>query len=142
MKKIVTAIACFFSLLAAQSILAQDASEIAIRNMVDSQRFEFVAQVAIPMGGRSRNLDYGYDLKVKKDTVVAYLPFYGRSYSAGYGDSGGGIEFTSHDFKYEKEVAKKGGWTITISPKDTERSIPGIGIEYFRFGNHLCYRYQ
>ncbi len=99
---------------------SQDADAVAIKNMVDSQRYVFVAQIALPMGGRSRHLDASYDVKIKKDTIIAYLPYYGRSYNAGYGGSDGGIDFTSKDFKYTKEDGKKGGWTVTISPKDVK----------------------
>ncbi len=110
------------ALLALSSIAhSQDASEVAVKNMVDSQGYVFVAQIAIPMGGRSRHLDANYELRVKKDTVLAYLPYFGKAYTAGYGSSSdGGIDFTSRDFKYTKEDAKKGGWTINIAPKDVK----------------------
>ena len=90
-----------------------------ISALIDQQEFVFKADMAYPMGGRSKNLssDY-YDLRVSKDTVVAYLPYYGRAYSAPIDPSKGGIQFTSTNFDYSVVPAKKGGWNITIKTKD------------------------
>jgi hypothetical protein len=99
---------------------AENVKELAIKKMVDSQQFVFVAETALPTGGSSKMLTSDYDLKIKKDTIVAYLPYFGRAYNAGYGSTDGGIDFTSINFKYTKEDAKKGGWNISIEPKDTK----------------------
>jgi hypothetical protein len=53
-----------------------------------------------------------------KDTINAYLPFYGKAYSIPYGSNEGGIKFTSTDFNYTLTPKKKGSWDITIIPKD------------------------
>src|SRR5882672_9273272 len=60
----------------------QAAKKAAISNMVDSQSYVFKAQSATPMSGRNRQLTSDYDLKVTKDQVVSYLPYFGRAYSA------------------------------------------------------------
>src|SRR6185436_11302977 len=64
-----------------------------IKNLIDSQKYVFKAQMVYPLGGRSRNLTSDYDLRVTKESVVSYLPYFGRAYSATPGSSSGGIDF-------------------------------------------------
>ena len=61
-----------------------------------------------------------YDLKITKDSVVAYLPYYGRAYTATMNPDDSGIRFKSKDFTYKVEQKKKGNWIITINPKDVK----------------------
>jgi hypothetical protein len=75
------------------------------------------------MNGASKALTSEYDLSVKKEQVVASLPYYGRAYSANIGQSGGGIEFTSSLFDYTTALGKKGGWDISIKPKDVKEDV-------------------
>jgi len=87
--------------------------------LVDSQQYIFVAQTAIPMSGRTVQLNStDYDLTISKDTIIAYLPYYGRAYTAPLDPTETGIKFTSTSFEYKKEAKKKGGWIISITPKD------------------------
>ncbi len=60
-----------------------------------------------PQRGRSVNVSYGYELKVKGDTLVSYLPYFGRAYSVPYG-GGKGLNFTSHIDGYRETRVKKG----------------------------------
>ncbi|HEX9508930.1 MAG TPA: DUF4251 domain-containing protein [Puia sp.] len=108
------------TLLYAQSTKADKQAEKAagIKNLVDSQNFVFKAQSAMPMSGRTRQLTSDYDLKVTKDQIVSYLPYFGRAYTAPIDPSQGGIQFTSKDFDYTVEARKKGGWDVQIKPKD------------------------
>jgi hypothetical protein len=89
-----------------------------IKQKVESQHYAFIAQTAIPMGMRIRQLSTDYEFKVGKDTLEAYLPYYGRAYSATIGTSDGGINFKTTDFTYKSTPTKKGGWNITITPKN------------------------
>jgi hypothetical protein len=59
-----------------------------------------------------------YDLVVTKDSIVAYLPYYGRSYNAPYNPTEGGIKFKSKDFTYTETKGKKGSYSIQIRTKD------------------------
>lgn len=97
----------------------QDEKEAAIKALVNAQRYSFEAQTALPLGMRGRQLTPGYELKVRKDTIEAYLPYFGRAYTATIGSNDGGIQFKTTDFKYTLTEAKKGGWNITIVPKNS-----------------------
>ncbi len=97
---------------------AQDNKEAAIKNLVDSQNYVFVAQTVLPLSGRTRQLTSDYDMKVTKTSIVCDLPYFGRAYQAPIDPTQGGIHFTSKDFEYTTVPGKKQGWTITIKPKD------------------------
>ena len=96
----------------------QAKEEARIAALVEQQHYTFVAETALPMGMRSRILTGEYDLVVSKDTLSSYLPYFGKLYSAPIGSDNGGIQFKTTDFKYSAVPAKKGGWNITINPKN------------------------
>ena len=79
----------------------------AVKSMVDSKDYVFKADYVIPMRGTSRSLTSDYDLAVSKDTVKAYLPFFGRAYTAPMDPTQGGIKFTSTDFDYQTKEKKE-----------------------------------
>ncbi|MEP7319290.1 MAG: DUF4251 domain-containing protein, partial [Panacibacter sp.] len=57
-------------------------------------------------------------LRISKDTIISYLPYFGRAYTAPISPEDGGINFTSTDFEYTTALRKKGGWSIEIKFKD------------------------
>src|SRR5882762_6882726 len=89
-----------------------------LKKAIESRRFVFMAQSATPMSGRTRQLTYDYKLDIRKDTIIADLPYYGRSYSPTYGSTDGGINFTTTNFDYSSKEGAKGGWDIIITPKE------------------------
>lgn len=91
-----------------------------IQNLVKSKNYVFVAQTVLPIGGRTINLTSPYDLKILGDTVVTDLPYFGRAFVAPMDPSKGGFHFKSTDYSYKVNERKKGGWDITILPKDTK----------------------
>lgn len=91
-----------------------------IKNLVESQNFVFIAQMALPMSGNTRQLTSEYDVHVSKDTISSYLPYFGRAYSASLNPDDAGIKFVSKDFEYKSTNRKKGGWDIQIKPTDTK----------------------
>lgn len=99
------------------NLLAQDKT-VAIKNLVDSGEFVFHAQTAMPSSGPTKQLTSEYDVRLSKNAFVSHLPYFGRAYSAPYGSGDGGFNFTSKDFAYSSKTRKKGGWEITIKPKD------------------------
>lgn len=105
--------------------------------IIEAQNYVFVATMAFPLNamdiskvlnrmpgansGGAINLNgSNYDVKVTKDSLVCYLPYYGRAYTVKPGINEGGIKFKSKDFNYKSEIRKKGGWIITMNPKDVK----------------------
>ena len=105
-----------------------------ITKIISEQNFMFTAQSVTPMGGRFRQLTTDYNVKVSKDTVSSDLPYFGRSYSADIGSSEGGINFTSTDFEYQVSDRKKGGWDITIKPRDV-KDVQQFNLSVFESGS-------
>jgi len=91
-----------------------------MKEKIESTNYTFVPQTALPMGGKSVNLSYTYSLKISKDTVNSYLPYFGRAYSAPMSPTDGGIKFTSKDFEYTISEKKKGMWDVTVITKDIQ----------------------
>jgi hypothetical protein len=111
----------FVGITAAGAQTRQDrkAARIAeVKQLVESQNFVFAANYVNPARSAGRALTSSdYDLTVTKDTVIAYLPYFGRAYVAPpYGSTEGGIKFTNTDFSYAVKAEKRGGWSITIKP--------------------------
>lgn len=102
------------------TVAAQDKKEKKeqIKNIVEAQSYVFKAQSALPTIGIMRQLTGDYDLRISKDTIVSDLPYFGRAYSAPLNPSEGPLQFTSTDFQYAVADRKKGGWEVTITPKD------------------------
>jgi hypothetical protein len=98
-----------------------DLKKETIERAVTSRNYVFKAETVMPTGAvPNRQLSYGYDLRVSPDTIVSYLPYFGRAYTAPMDPSKGGIQFTSTKFEYKETKRKKGGWEILIKPKDTQ----------------------
>ena len=94
-----------------------------VESIVESSRFEFAAESASPMSGRTINLSTGYTFTVLPDSIISYLPYYGRAFQAPMDPEDAGIKFTSTDFTYAIKDKRKGGWNITVKPKDVKNSL-------------------
>ncbi|RYE38449.1 MAG: DUF4251 domain-containing protein [Sphingobacteriales bacterium] len=92
--------------------------------LVNEQKFVFNATTASPManadlnailsrmpGGQAGGLIHlggsRYQLTVDKDSLSAYLPYFGRAYTSNMNSSDSGIKFNSTDFTYETKQKKK-----------------------------------
>ncbi len=100
-------------------IIAQEKGKQLTLDLVKSRHFAFNAESVNPQRGSVRYLSSGYDLVIKGDTVIAFLPFFGRAYSTPINTNEAGIKFTSTDFDYSSEKKKKNRWEIRIKPADT-----------------------
>lgn len=97
---------------------AQDKTS-SIKSMIETKNFVFKAQSALPTSMSMRQLNGdNYDLRLFGDSLVSYLPYFGRSYTAPSPGSPGGYNFTSRKFDYTAKNKKKGGWDVVIKPKD------------------------
>jgi len=102
----------------AQNTSEKAAKETAIKNLIDSKNYVFTAKSVNPPGGSVRHLTSEYDMRVMGDSIVTYLPYFGRAYSAPVNLSQGGVQFTSTDFNYTVESKRK-EWEITIKPRES-----------------------
>lgn len=108
------------------------AREQAVKNLIESTHYRFVARTAQPMSGGSINLTSEYDLVVDSTQIRSFLPFFGRAYYAEYGSSEGGIKFDNKADKYTVDWnAKKKTYRINIKVKgkrDVYQLLLDVGI--------------
>lgn len=133
MKKIKLALLTVFAL-AGSSTFAQTSKAITAK-IVEAKQYTFVARSANPQNAAEISQIMGkigggsaagtiniaesyYQVKVTTDSVIAYLPYYGRSFSAPINNNEGGIKFTSTKFDYKTTKGKKRGWNVAINVKE------------------------
>jgi hypothetical protein len=102
---------------AAQNTNEKQSNADRIKQLLESKEYVFRAQAVTPMRGGFRQLTTEYDLRLLGDSLISYLPYFGRAYSAPMNPRETGIQFTSTDFTYELDKKKK-RWDITLQPKD------------------------
>src|SRR5690606_29028073 len=91
-----------------------------LKELINKQHYIFNVTSATSQGGRTIQLTSEYELIVSKDSIISFLPFFGRAFSAPYNPTDGGIKFTSKDFNYSSTINKKKGWSILIKPNDVD----------------------
>jgi hypothetical protein len=89
-----------------------------LKGQIDSGKFRFHALSATSMKGMTRQLTSDYFLKLNKDSLSVDLPYYGRSFTTNYPPTDLSTEFKTTQFSYKTDTLKKGGWSITIIPKN------------------------
>lgn len=89
-----------------------------VSDLVTGQSFIFVAERMNPMRGPNRTLTAYYDVKVKKDTLDSFLPYFGRAYGGIIDPSRGGLRFTSKDYRYSVTEGRRNSWDVSITPTD------------------------
>ena len=62
-------------------------------SLLESGSYQFAVRSASPTGGKTIQISSEYTMKAKEGIYEAYLPYFGRAYSAAYGGGNGGIEF-------------------------------------------------
>ncbi len=126
------------SLLAPFMLSAQVKTED-LRALLASKQFVFKANTAIPFadadlyqalrmlgnpGGGTIPLNTSvYDLQIKSDSVLAYLPYFGRAFMGLAEREDLSIKINSKKFLYELEKRKKRGWRIKIITQDLNRNF-------------------
>ncbi len=119
-------------LLASVAAQAQDLEPAAVKQIVENRNFVFHAQQAIPQVGRARNVDFDYDLTVAGDSINAYLPYFGRAYTAPIDPNASGIKFATRKFSYKATNGKK-SWKIDIEP-ERQGDVRQMFLEIFPNG--------
>ena len=86
---------CCFNTAGAQTKTDKKAARIEkMTQLINSRNYIFIADNVSPARGGGRSLTCEYYLTVAKDSVIAFLPYFGRAYLADYSGYDGGIKFT------------------------------------------------
>ncbi len=83
------------------------------------RHYQIDVRMMHPMRGKSKMLSYGYSVEVKGDTLVSYLPYFGRAYNVPYG-GGKALNFTAPIRGYREGRLKKGLTRIEIATQNEE----------------------
>jgi hypothetical protein len=119
---------------------AAQTDKLTTTRIVEEKNYVFVATNAIPMnsieinnvmskmagvanGGNISLTGANYEIKVSPDSLISYLPFYGRAYTATMNNDDSGFRFTTKDFTYKTTKRKKGGWEIEMVTKDVKDNV-------------------
>ena len=86
-----------------------------------------------PMRGSSRHVSFGYSVEVRNDTLISYLPYFGRAYNVPYG-GGKGLNFTAPIGSYQEFMKRNGQRHIEIGVTNEEDTY-FYTIEVFDNGN-------
>ena len=78
------------------------------KSLIESGSFVFKATNANPMGSGTINLTTDYDVKVTKDSIYSYLPYFGRAYTSSYGSTDSPMSFNNQFESISSEETKKG----------------------------------
>ncbi len=90
-----------------------------VREGIEKQHFSVDVRIAHPLRGRPIHLSSPYDLEVKGDTIVSYLPYFGRAYSVPYG-GGKGLNFLGRIMRYEVNAGRKGEYLVKMDVDNEE----------------------
>lgn len=99
---------------------------------INGKDFVFNADYVTPARGGGHTLNDNYDLVVSADSIIAYLPYFGRAYMApAYGSTDNGIKFTWTNFTYKVTADKKKGFDVLIKPAKQDISDAN-GVQFLR----------
>ncbi|MCD7938110.1 MAG: DUF4251 domain-containing protein [Tannerellaceae bacterium] len=104
-----------------------------VKELIDSREYTIDVDRAYPSSGKSVNLTSPYELRIKGDSVISYLPYFGRAYSVPYG-GGEGLRFETGITDYSLAYDKKGAARIQFKAKTQEDSFT-FNIQVFDNGS-------
>lgn len=91
----------------------------AVERLVSSGKYKIDVNRAIPARGRSVMLTSSYSVEIRNDSVISYLPYFGRAYNIPYG-GGDGLNFKAPLTDYTLSWDKKGTAKIKFSARSPE----------------------
>ena len=116
---ICTVILCSINNCYAQKTKKERKAELAdiVKKVLQSDDYFFSPSYANSSGGSFSVLSTYY-LKISKDSIAVYLPYYGLAQTSGSDVADGSIVFTWTSFDYTLTEQKNGNWKIMILPKN------------------------
>jgi len=91
----------------------------AVDKALAERHYKVRISMMYPNRGMAVNVTSDYSLEVKGDTLVSYLPYFGRAYNVPYG-GGKGLNFTALISEYSSEKNRHGATVVTIKVKNDE----------------------
>jgi hypothetical protein len=112
-------ILCIFSTQAQDTVQNKKAAKASlIQKQIENKDFTFVAKWANPMRTAPRQLTDYYELKINSDSIITFLPYFGRAYTAPLDPTNISINLSSTILEYTVTKRKKHEWDIVIKPNN------------------------
>ncbi len=84
-----------------------------------SRHYTINVLMMYPQRGRAVNLTTNYSVEVKGDSLISYLPYFGRAYNVPYG-GGKGLNFIAPITGYQTETDRKGITRVVLTSENEE----------------------
>lgn len=104
-----------------------------VKQQIESLHYQISIDYMLPAQGSSRYLTSPYSLTVQGDTLISYLPYFGKAYNIPYG-GGNGLNITASLFEYFLSYNTKGTALISFRVR-SEGDVYLYNIEIFNNGN-------
>ena len=104
-----------------------------VTNALNNRDYKIAIDRMYPMRGSSRHVSFGYSVEVRNDTLISYLPYFGRAYNVPYG-GGKGLNFIAPIGSYQEFMKRNGQRHIEIGVSNEEDTY-FYTIEVFDNGN-------
>lgn len=91
----------------------------AVKAALQERNYQIAVNRMYPLRGASKNVSYGYSVVVRNDSLISYLPYFGRVYSVPYG-GGNGLNFSAPILNYQESQPKSNLRHIEIDVKNDE----------------------
>ena len=91
----------------------------AVEAALNSRHYRVEIEWMYPNGSRARNVLSDYMMEVRGDTLLSYLPYFGRAYEVPYG-GGKGMEFIAPITNYHSVKSGKDATEISMTVDDDE----------------------
>ena len=91
----------------------------AVEQALAARHYRVSVNMMYPRNGKAKTVSSDYGLEVKGDTLVSYLPYFGRAYNVPYG-GGKGLNFTETFTDYHSKKLSNGATQVLIKVKNEE----------------------
>ena len=109
------------------------AKEAVLREAIENRTYIIDVDRMVSASGSSRTLTSNYSLKIDRDNVKSYLPYFGRAYSVPYG-GGEGLIFDATVADYNSSYDNKGKTVVEFKTRTKEDQLV-YRIEIFQNGS-------
>lgn len=91
----------------------------AVKAALQERNYQIAVNRMYPSRGASKIVSSGYSVEVRNDSLISYLPYFGRAYDVPYG-GGNGLNFSAPIRNYKESQTKSDLRHIEIDVKNDE----------------------
>ena len=91
----------------------------AVKAALQERNYQIAVNRMYPLRGASKTVSSGYSVEVRNDSLISYLPYFGRAYDVPYG-GGNGLNFSAPIRNYKESQTKSDLRHIEIDVKNDE----------------------